>query len=99
MTEYHGWMNENRVIYVQVDQDDDRVKMFIQQDRSVVPLATFYNADAAQVFLQWQDEVLALQARVHADLLHKLQNEQPLLFAQAPPMDTVDLDQGVDTEL
>ena len=93
MTEYHGWGHGSRAVYVQADPTDGTVKMGIQQDRSTAMLATFYNEDAAQIFMEWMDTALAQQARVHADLLDKLQNEQPLLFSQAPgPRDVVDLD-------
>ena len=80
---YHGWVNDNQALYVQEDPSDGRAKIYVQQDRSTQVLAAFVSVDAAQFFMQWIDEVLSAQAETHTELLRRLQDEQPLLFASS----------------
>lgn len=80
--EWHGWMHEDRALYITPTPEGDHVGLYLQQGRSTELCAVFLDAAIAQMVMGWMDDSLAVTAAANAELLRRLENEQPLLFVQ-----------------
>lgn len=89
--EWHGWMHEERALYITPTPDGEHVGLYLQQGRSTELCAVFVDPAVAQMVMQWQDEALAVTAAANAELLRRLENEQPLLFQVPVDQEVPDL--------
>lgn len=91
--QWHGYAHGNTALFI-TPADDEHIGLYLQQGRDTQLAAVFVDPAMAQMVMDWLDESLAATAAANADLLKRLQTEQPLAFA-APP---VPLDDDFDSD-
>lgn len=89
--DWHGWVHEERALYITPTPEGEHVGLFLQQGRSTELCAVFLDPAVAQMVMGWMDDSLAVTAAANAELLRRLENEQPLLFHQPAADDAPDL--------
>lgn len=80
---WHGWSHENAAVFVTPTTDEEHVGLYLQQGRSTELAAVFTDVAMAQLFMDWMDEALAATGEANTELLRRLREEQPLLFASS----------------
>jgi hypothetical protein len=90
---WHGWSIGNQAIFAKPLPGDEegRVGLYVQLDRSTACIGVFTSVDWATFFSDWMDFALTQTGEANAELLRRLEDEQPLAFA-APPEDEEDID-------
>lgn len=81
--QWHGYAHDNTALFI-TPADDEHIGLYLQQGRDTQLAAVFVDPAMAQMVMDWLDESLAATAAANADLLKRLQTEQPLAFAQPP---------------
>lgn len=79
---WHGWSSEEQALFI-APLEDDNIGLFLQIQRSTELCAVFVDPAMAQMVMQWLDAALTATGAANSELLERLQNEQPLLFAQS----------------
>ena len=83
---WHGYAHDNTALFI-TPADDEHIGLYLQQGRDTQLAAVFVDPAMAQMVMDWLDESLAATAAANADLLKRLQTEQPLAFTAPPPAD------------
>ena len=90
--QWHGYAHDNTALFI-TPADDEHIGLYLQQGRDTQLAAVFVDPAMAQMVMDWLDESLAATAAANADLLKRLQIEQPLAFAAPPvPLEDGDFD-------
>ena len=83
-SDWHGWVHEDRALYLAPTNDGEHMGLFLQQARSTELCAVFLDPALAAMVMGWMDDSLTATGRANSELLTRLQNEQPLLFVPRP---------------
>jgi hypothetical protein len=70
---FHGWALENTAIFLSpLTYGDDRIGLWMQQDKDTRCLAMFADHYDAQTFSDWMDAALAATGSANTALLEQL---------------------------
>lgn len=94
--DWHGWVHEDRALYIAPTNDNEHMGLFLQQGRSTELCAVFLDPAMAAMVMAWMDDSLTATAQANSELLTRLQTEQPLLFV---PRASEESEPGFDGEV
>lgn len=82
--EWHGWVHEDRAVYLTPTPDGEHVGLYMQQGRDTQLAAVFLDPAMASMVMGWMDDALLATGNANTELLRRLETEQPLLFVPRP---------------
>jgi hypothetical protein len=77
---WHGWAHEANALYLAPTPDGEHIALYLQVERETELAAVFMDPAMAEMVMGFLDASLGATAAANAELLRRLQTEQPLLF-------------------
>lgn len=88
--EWHGWSHGEQALYLS-PVDAEHIGLYLQVHRQTELAAVFMDPAMAQMVMDFLDGSLSATAAANAELLRRLEQEQPLLF-RGPPSGLIEPD-------
>lgn len=79
--QWHGWAHGENALYL-APTDQDHIGMYLQVGRETELAGVFMDPAMAQLVMDFLDASLGATASANAELLRRLEQEQPLLWGK-----------------
>lgn len=93
---WHGWAHGENALYLAPLGEEDRIGLYLQLGRETELAAVFMDPAMAQMAMDFLDASLTATASANAQLLQRLESEQPLLFQQPAPAGVAPIEEELD---
>lgn len=94
--QFHGWSHQESALYLAPIGEDDRIGLYLQVGRETELAGVFMDLAMAQLVMDFLDATLTVTAQANAELLRRLEHEQPLLFAQPAAVGVAPVEDDLD---